>query len=236
MKLFQIVLLNVVTVVIALVIYDQLRSETSSPSRERASTPRTAVADTADFERRLGALEADRVRAPAADSRVADRVVAPPSPRGQAKPADVPAPEATPDKPRAPASSADDMPTKSEVRRFRKLQEAVRRENAVKKNRAHVDRALRKLSINLTPKQRDQVHHAYAAFQPQVTRIWTEVKTQARETIAAGGVVDRRAIVPSTQARIQTEFAATLGSIFGHPADAEAVSEALMSGGGDKKR
>ena len=54
------------------------------------------------------------------------------------------------------------------------------------------------------------------------------MKTQARETIAAGGDVDRGEIVTTTTALIQKEFASTLTDIVDHQADAEAISEALM--------
>ena len=60
MKLAQVILLNVATVVLALVIYDQLRDDTSGPSKERAATKRSDGSDSLALERRLQALEARR--------------------------------------------------------------------------------------------------------------------------------------------------------------------------------
>ena len=118
-------------------------------------------------------------------------------------------------------------PTEADVQRFRELQEAVRREDRIKKNSKRVDGILDKLGVNLTPTQRKQVHAAAADFEPNVNRIWGEVKEEARATVKAGGEVDRGEIVTSTMARIQTEFAATLMGVVGHQADAQAIAEAL---------
>ena len=58
MKLFQVLLLNVVIVAVALVAYDQLRSDTSGSSQERASTLRSGANDSVEFEQLLSVLEA----------------------------------------------------------------------------------------------------------------------------------------------------------------------------------
>ena len=126
MKLVHVLLINLATVAVVLVVYDQLRSEASDPSQERASRPR--VTDTAALERRLQALEADRAAAPraAVDSGIFDRLAAleaavlrDPETGG------VPAMERHPDdakptkeEPRASMASAD-VPGADDVRRFR---------------------------------------------------------------------------------------------------------------------
>jgi hypothetical protein len=240
MKLVQVLLINLATVAVALVVYDQLRTEASGPSRERAG-PRAP--DTAALEGRLSALEAERdpsLRAFAgADVRVIKRLdeleaavwggyaaatdgppaTAPTQDEARATDGERPAPVASADVPGAP-----------EIRRFRQLREAVRREDSVKRNKARVDRALDKLSVRLTERQRAGIHVAFAAFEPRVKEIWTEVKTQAQQTIADGGDVDRGEIVTTTTATIQQEFARTLTGIVDHQADAEAVAKTLMPG------
>lgn len=240
MRLVQILLINLATVAVALVVYDQLRTEASGPSRERAGS---RVPDTATLERRIQVLEAERhpsLRADAGtDARVIQRLEeleAAVWGGYTAATAGPPAKAPTPDETRAtdgerPAPVASvDVPGAAEIRRFRQLREAVRREDSVKRNQARVDRALDKLSVRLTSKQRAGIHVAFAAFEPRVKEIWTEVKTQAQKTIADGGDVDRGEIVTTTTATIQQEFARTLTDIVDHQADAEAVAKILMPG------
>ena len=240
MKLVQVLLLNIATVAIALVAYDQLRSEANGPTRERA---RPHVPDTAVLEQRLQTLEAERPLARAAagtGARVFERLdeleaaVWGGYAAGNAgQPAAEPAPDETnPTEGETPAAPGafSDIPGAREIRRFRQLREAVRREDSVKRNKARVDRALDKLSVRLTERQRARVHVAFAAFEPRVKEIWTDVKTQAQQTIAAGGEVDRGEIVATTTATIQQEFAQTLTDVVDHHADAEAVAKTLLPG------
>ena len=58
MKLIHVLLLNVVTVAVALVAYDQLSSESPGSPQERAARPRGI--DTAALDARLKMLEAER--------------------------------------------------------------------------------------------------------------------------------------------------------------------------------
>ena len=62
MKLVHVLLINLATVTVVLVVYDQLRGEASGPSQERASRPRGI--DTAALDARLQALEAESDAAP----------------------------------------------------------------------------------------------------------------------------------------------------------------------------
>ncbi|MHC4732625.1 MAG: hypothetical protein ACYS6Z_18815, partial [Planctomycetota bacterium] len=178
MKLVQVLLVNFATVAVALVAYDQLRSEASGPSRERA---RPHVPDTAALEQRLQALEAERPLARAAagtDARVFERLdelEAAVWGRYAAATAGLPATEPAPGETRptegetpAPPVASSDVPSAREIRRFRQVREAVRREDSVKRNKARVDRALDKLSVRLTKRQRARIHVAFAAFEPRV--------------------------------------------------------------------
>ena len=227
MKLSQVLLVNVATVAVALFAYDQVREVASVPSKGRATTSRSAGA--AALEARVHALEVEARalrEAAGAERRMPDQMEAPER---------VVESGAEPDRAidRGPAAKdpGTGKPTAEDVGRFRRLQDAVRRENNIKKNMKRVDNALDKLSINLTPAQRKGVHTAVAEFEPNIVRIWGEVKTEARATIEAGGEVDRGQLVSSTQTRIQTEFAATLTDIVNHPADAQAIAEAMHPGG-----
>ncbi|MHC4548738.1 MAG: hypothetical protein ACYTEZ_08155 [Planctomycetota bacterium] len=241
MRLVQVLLINLAMVVVALVVYDQLRAKAPGPSRERA-WPRGP--DTAALERRLQALEAERhpsLRAEAGtDARVFERLDELEAAvwGGYAAAAgDLPATEPTQDETKPtdgeppPPTASPDVPSAADIRRFRELREAVRREDSIKRNKARVDRALDKLSVRLTKRQRARIHVAFAAFEPRVKEIWNEAKTQAQQTIAAGGEVDRGEIVTATTATIQQEFAKTLTGIVEHPADAEAIAKTLMPGG-----
>jgi hypothetical protein len=238
MKPARILLINLAAVVVGLVVYDQLRGGVSS--KERAPVVRSSVADPAVLEQRIEALEAERAPMPAAvqiDARILERLEAleaavSGSTASEAPPAAERASgETRPAQERGPASpSTASDPSAEDIRGFRELREAVRREDSIKRNRTWVDGALDKLPLRLTKKQRQRVHAAFAAFEPRVDEIWTEVKTQARETIAAGGEVDRGEIVASTTATVQQEFAKTLTDVVDHPADAEAIAAALMPG------
>ncbi|MHC4973076.1 MAG: hypothetical protein ACYTG3_12165 [Planctomycetota bacterium] len=241
MKLVQVLLINVATVAVALVVYDQLRTEASGSAGGRTG-PR--VADTTGLDQRLSALEAERhpsLRAEAGtDARVFERLdeleaavwggyAAAAGDLSAKKPASDETKPTDGELP-APPVAHSDVPSAAEIHRFRQVREAVRREDSVKRNKARVDRALDKLSVRLTQRQRARIHVAFAAFEPRVKEIWTGVKTQAQQTIAAGGEVDRAEIVTSTTATIQREFAATLTDVVDHPADAEAVAKTLMPG------
>ena len=211
MKLGQVLLLNLATVTVALVVYDQLRDEEARPAAERSST-RARAPDYDEMELRLAALEVRRrsSRKTAPDAAILERLAAiEASLNGDAAPAKYPSADKRLDTPAASKVPAEGT-SAEEIRDFRRLREAVRREDTVKKNKERVESALNQLSINLTSAQRTKIHFAHAAFEPQITRIWGEVKMQARETIASGGEVDRQEIMTSTQARIQQEFAATV--------------------------
>ncbi|MHC4954128.1 MAG: hypothetical protein ACYTGZ_09575 [Planctomycetota bacterium] len=242
MKLAQIVLINIATVVVALVAYDQFRGDAPGDSQERASTSRSNVAESVALEERLRALETRRsaLRAGATvDAQFDERLEALEAAlRGDKKRDMFSAPETEsdsaqpiPDGVEVPTSKQSDV-TKEEVARFRQLQEAVRRENSVKKNWDRINKQLDKAGVNLTPVQRERVHHAWADFEPRIMRIWGDIKTQARATIEAGGEVDRKALGEQGDAQIQSEFAASLSGIVNHQADAEAVAAALTARGG----
>jgi len=234
MKLAQVLLINVATVAVALVVYDELRDDAVAQSRVRAPTSRSTRE--VELEARVHALEVEARtlrEAAGAERRVPDPMDAP-AKAGALRASPEAEPGAAIDRgpaTKAPKARMADQPSSEDVDRFRRLQDAVRRENSIKKNRQRVDGALDKLSINLTPKQRERVHAAVAEFEPNIVRIWGEVKTEARATIEAGGEVDRGQIVSSTQTRIQTEFAATLSEIVNHQADAQAIAEAVHPAG-----
>ena len=231
MKLAQVLLINVATVAVALFAYDQVREDASVRSKGRVTTSRSA--GVAELEARVHTLEVEARalrEAAGAERRMPDHTEAP---EQNGEP--TAAPDAEPGRAidRGPAAKApkSGKPTSDDVDRFRRLQDAVRRENSIKKNWKRIDNALDKLSLNLTPTQRKRVHAAVAEFEPNIVRIWGEVKTEARATIEAGGEVDRGQIVSSTQTRIQTELAATLTGIVNHQADAQAIAEAVHPGG-----
>ena len=239
MKLTQVLLLNLATVVVALVVYDQLLSD-ASPTPGHASTSRSNATYTVDLERRLSALEAES-RAVRTESRATNRLDAPEATgQAHAAPGD-PAPRETsegtkPTKSERPSKAASTEPTAAEVRRFRQLREAVRRQESVKRNWKRVSSALKKLSINLTEEQRELVHFKYAAFELQIRQIWGQAKSQAQVTAKAGGDVNRADIVATTTATSQNEFAKTISDIVPHQADAQAIAEALVPAPGIGKR
>ncbi|MEE8104669.1 MAG: hypothetical protein V3T86_03945, partial [Planctomycetota bacterium] len=226
MKLFQILLLNVVTVALALLIYDSMQDDAPAASQVRSSSERSADLPAIDLEPRLRALEAQSLAAPEdLDLGFEERLAAL---EEALQGADAPEPRSEDGEPIEPrATVKPGQPTEVEINRFRLVRDAVHREDRAKKVQAKVDGALKKLSIPLTERQRKRIHVAFADFQPRVDEIWTEVKTQARATAAAGGQVNRGEIVTSTMVRISTEFAGKLTDVVPNATDAQAVADAL---------
>ena len=235
MKILPMLLLNLVLVGGALVVYDQMRSE-PVPALQAIE----GDADTAGFEARLQALEVERrpvLQSAGTDPRLVERLaVVEAALAGRVSMDDRPGDEPdlagrapSQDAAQPPLASADE-PTANEIRRFRRLAEAVRREVSIEKNAARVDKALDKLSLNLSKRQRRKVAEAFTTFQPRVGQIWGEAKAQAQETKAAGGTINRAEIVETTTALIQQEFVATITDTVSS-ADAESLARALLAGG-----
>jgi len=233
MKLLPLLLLQLATVGVALLVYDQLRHDPppSTPAVESDGIDAPAL------ERRLQALEASRrpsLTATGTDPRLLERLEAleaaietPPGTAGQGtetpeRTGRAPAEDALP----SPTAFADE-PSARDVQGFRKLQAAAKQQERLERNRKRVDGALDKLSLRLSKNQRAKIHTAFSTFQPRVAQIWSEVKTEAQKTIAAGGDINRGELVASTTARIQQEFATSLDGIVSS-ADAETVAATLM--------
>lgn len=238
MKLLPILLLNLATATAAVVVYDQVRPAPPTPSVMGGSHHAAVAA----LEVRIAALEADhgvQLGGGGTDPRVLDRLDAledatrtdtatavPSTPAGEViDDASSPPPEEI----TAPPSSPE-APSREAVRTWRRLREAVRREDIVKRNRLRFDRALGTLPFQLTPRQRAKVYDAYAGFEPRIGKIWREIRTQATETQAAGGTIDRLALAAQGNARIQQEFAEAIGDIV-HQVDAVAISKAMLANG-----
>jgi len=235
MKILPMLLLNLVLVGGALVVYDRMRSEPAP-----ATIAMEGDADTADFEQRLRVLEVRRrpvLQSAGTDPRLVERL--------EAVEAALAARVMTDDRPgdggdRAggapsqdaaqPSLASADEPTANEIRRFRRLAEAVRREVGIEKNAARVDKAVDKLSLNLSRRQRRKVAEAFTTFQPRINQIWGEAKNRARQTAKEGGAVNRAEIVETTTALIQQEFVATINDTVSS-ADAESIARALLAGG-----
>lgn len=228
MKLLPIVLINVATVCVALFAYEQLRTEPE---------PRAVAVDSDAHAlvKRIEALESrggrPLLRAKGPDPVVAKRLATLEEAVGVLGVTGTPAApsegeeaqsEGTPAKQPAPTFE----PTPEAIMRFRKLREAVNRQDRQRKNRARINKLLDRLSLNLNDRQRDQILEAHGQFQPRVREIWTEVKQEATRTIEDGGEIDRGEIVSSTQARIQQEFAATINSVVSQT-EAEEIARAL---------
>ena len=233
MKLLPVLLLNLATLGVGIVVYDQLRRDAASPVAEVEGVR----SDSAALEPRIEALEADRrpvlggggidprllARLEALEALVEAQVTTADPER--AAPEELPT-EADPLAPKA----TPDGPSPDEMRRWRKVRDAVRREDSIKKNHARFDRALDKLPFGLTPRQRQKIYAAHAAFEPRIGEIWGGIKAQAQETIAAGGAIDGQALRAQGAAQIQQEFADTITGIV-HQTDAEAVAGAMLGRG-----
>ena len=235
MKILPMLLLNLVLVGGALGVYDRMRSE-PVPALQAIE----GDSDTAGFEARLQALEAERrpvLQSAGTDPRLTERLaVVEAALAGRVTMDDRPGDEPdlagrapSQDAVQPPLASADE-PTANEIRRFRRLAEAVRREVNIEKNAARVDKALDKLSLNLSKRQRRKVAESFTAFQPRINQIWGEAKDRARQTVKEGGAVSRAEVVETTTALIQQEFVATLTDSVSS-ADAESIARALLAGG-----
>jgi len=192
MRPLAVVALNIATVVVALVAYDMLRAppETDVPIVVDLDAPEPG----ADLLERVDRLERDRgrTRRSAPDQTILYRLAAlesasqTPVAEGRAQPDRAAPPTAT----ETPAlgslpAHADDALAPAEIKRFRQLQAAVRRNDMVAKNKHRIEATLDALSLNLTVAERTKVHSAYAAFQPRFGEIWNEVKREAQATVKA---------------------------------------------------
>ncbi len=232
MKPLPMLLLNVALVVVALVVYDQLRTEDVRPREsvlEGSAESEAVLARLAALER----ARAPTLQATGTDARVLARLAALEEALGPRAPSsDAPedgGPVLTGRAPTAPLASADE-PTDDEIRRFRKLRAAVQQQERMEKIAAHVDERLAKLPIKLSKRQRAKIHAAYSEFRPRIGQIWQQAKEEAQETMKAGGTVDRGEIVETTTTKIQQEFAGMIDGVVSS-ADAESISETLLAGG-----
>lgn len=233
MKLLPFLLLNLATVGVGILAYDQLRAE-----KPQSTVVESARSGTAALEPRVEALEAERrptlggmgidprvlARLDALEEQLGSRAEVTEDAAGVTV-ADNPSREG----PTAPRASPDE-PGEAELSRWRRVRDAVRRQDTIRKSRARFDKALDELSINLTPRQREKIYAVRATFEPRIHAIWGEVKAQAQETVAAGGTIDGQALRAQGAAQIQQEFAETITGIV-HQADAEAVAGAMLRGG-----
>ena len=223
MKLLPVLLMNVAIVGVALFAYEQLRQDPAPPQDVSASN------DTAALLARIEALEArgrPLLRAHGPDPAVAKRLEALEAAIGMLDVTSEPTPDS--DRPaKTPRRGVDPYePTPDAIARFRKLREAVQREDRLLKSRKRIDRTLDKLALNLNDQQRERIRAAHETFESRVREIWTEVKREATATLEDGGTIDSGDLVRNTQARIQEEFAASLTDIVSQT-DAEAIAAAL---------
>lgn len=232
MKLPVAIALNLVTVVLALLAYDALRAPPEAIVVGGDEPAEVAPEKDDDhLERRVDALEQGHKRVPRTaptDPALLARLDA-----LEAKLDDRPEPRAATAEPENPPTVdpvVPDEPTAAEIQWFRDLQAAVKRDDAVKRNRARLDKMLDGLPVNLTDAERDAVHEAYAAFQPRVNEIWTEVKIEAEQVAKSGGTIDRRTLVEDTQQVIAAELTEVLGEVVS-ATDAATISNALVNRG-----
>lgn len=238
MKVLAVILLNLATVVSALVVYDQVRRAPPPPSVVAAND----AAEIAALAERIEALEDEQgvsLGGTGVDPRLLGRLRAleeavslsgTPEERPDAVPrarnAESPPVAADPiDGASSPAEAAG--PTRDDIRRWRRLRQAVQREDHLRRNRARFDQALTELPFSLTPEQRSKVYEAHARFEPRIGKIWGEIRAQAYETLAAGGTIDRQGLAAQGKAQVQQEFAEAISDIV-HAADAEAVAKAML--------
>ncbi len=231
MKYIPFLLINLATVAIGIAIYDHYRdSDQDTPT----TNAHVNESDLRGVEKRLAALEAEQtpmLHAPDSLPGIKKRLLALESKLHQAK--NEPS-VATSESNSTAASSPSGQPfasrfepTAEDVRRFRQLQEAVKRDERVQRHRARVNKTLDKLGLNLSIKQREDVAQKLADFGKRSNEIWDEVKSQARETMESGGTIDKMELMNTTYATLRTEFAVSLEGIV-PVADAESIAAALM--------
>lgn len=227
MKLLPFFLLNVVTVVAAIWIYDEMRT-----GDEGAAAPvLTRDEGNAAFEERLAALEAARrpmLQAAAPDPRLVarleqlERVLAerPPAAGEATTSAEDAAPVA---RPTLPSPDGETLPSPEEVERFRKLQAASRRAERLQREQARITAALASVPVNLTDTQRTKLLAAHVDFEIRRNEIWGVAKTRASE---AGDGIDWPTIIAETQQVVRREFVQRINT-FLPQGDAELVAAAL---------
>ncbi|MHC5010503.1 MAG: hypothetical protein ACYTG6_06055 [Planctomycetota bacterium] len=228
MKFLPVLLLNVVTVAVAILAYDHLRSDVGRPGEEADDVALDPVA----IERRLAALEAEQQpvlqgegseavilrRLDALERRLqllGEAVGAPGLSAGATDPGS--------SHPEDPLFEGVEDLAPEEVERFRRLQEAARRQDRIQRNQVRVNQAIDGTGVPLTPDQRGQLLEAYVEFEPRRIQIWGEAKARGQEVAGEAGW---DSIIRETNLLIQREFTDRISG-FLHQADAERIAEAL---------
>ena len=217
-----------------ILVYDQVRADPTAASTVIHSDNGTNIDSIESRLRALESVQAPILQAPDAGDDVMKRLralenalAARVTTRNESPPQADAATATTTDLAPASSPTVAGRPTASEIRRFRQLQEAVKREERMKHHRSRVTLALDKLGLQLTSKQQEDIAHKLADFRQRSNEIWDQVKVRARATIDAGGTVDKAELMETTTTTLQSEFAASLQGVV-PPADAESIAEALM--------
>jgi hypothetical protein len=177
-----------------------------------------------EFESRLSAVEAKVREEPlptGTDPTVLDRLTS-----LERRLREVPEAGEVPTSSEEPKPTVEEEPDDAEVERFRKLREAVRKQEWMKGLRRRVDDVLNDLDLDLTEKRAKQLTEAWGEFQSRMQRIWEEAKQTGA---AAGAAVDWKQIISDTTGRIERELTEII-SEFLPAADAERIAGGLISG------
>ena len=223
MRLLPVLLINLVTVAVAIVAYDQLRGP--EPTGLLSAEAR-GDAD-ADLAARVTALEAARQPMLKADGphrlverldRLEEAVRALRS--GAAQPAVAPEEDGSVGRPQEDARDVGESPGVEDVERFRQLQAASRRLERMKREEMRVGKVLDGLGVRLSGEQRRRLLEAHVDFEERRNEIWTSVKTQAAPD------TDWPTVIAQTQQVVRGEFVQRISSFL--PAgDAEQIAAAL---------
>jgi hypothetical protein len=220
------VLLNVAVVLVAIVVYDQVRGR--PPGRSKAPSSNERLSDAIEaLDARVGMLESgspEGLPAAAADDRLLERIEDLERQLGM----DAPGAAALPpvETVRSTASIGDE-PTPEELEEFQRLASAARRQERIKRIGRRVDAAAEEHRIVLTAAQRDKLIGAYEAFEPRRTEIWAETKAKGAEQ---GEAANWELLIRRTNEVIYREFAERI-STFLSASDAELLATTLNTAG-----
>lgn len=186
------------------------RSDSAPMLRSEGADPRL-LARLADLERRLGAIAAAPVRAEGSSEASAA--------------ADGPGEGMS-----LPTYVEGEDPTADQVSAYRKLQAAARRQDRLEREMKRVDQTLKDLDIDLGAGQKSKLASAYMDFQERRSTLFRSAMEKARETREAGGEANWSEVMTEARNTVQQEFSVKISS-FIPSADAQRISESLNARG-----
>ena len=239
MKLLPFLLVNLLTVGGGLAIYDQLRADQPAASYDEMGDG-SLEARVATLEREAGRGSSDSapmLQSEGADPRLAARIedlerrlTAAPSASAAIAAAAVESANGSAPTMATPAYLSPDEPSEDQIQAYRKLEAASRKQQRLEREMKRLDATLTELDIDLGAEDKTKLASAYMDFQERRSTVFRAAMTKARESREAGGEANWSEVMTEARNTVKQEFTVKISS-FIPSGDAERISESLTTRG-----